>query len=70
MIMANYQDEDSLGEILLGFEDGGVQINKEDSEMFLAYSVLLFICMQHGKCCREEWFGQAMKRWCTTLFVH
>ena len=70
MIMSNYQDEDGFEEILRGFGDGGIQISKEDSEMFLAYSVLLFICMQHAKCCREEWFGRAMKRWCTTLFVH
>ena len=70
MIMSNYQDEDSLEEIRKGFEDSGIQITKEDSEMFLAYSVLLFICMQHAKCYREKWFGQAMKRWCSTLFVH
>ena len=70
MIMSNYQDENSIEEILRGFEDGGIQINKENSEVFLAYSVLLFICMQHARCCREKWFGQAMKRWCTALFVH
>ena len=70
MIMSNYQDEDSLEEILLVFEENGEKINKEDAELFLSYSVLLFICMQHGKCCNEEWFGQAMKRWCATLFIH
>ena len=70
MLMSNYQDPESIEEILRGFEESGEKINKEDAERFLSYSVLLFICMQHGKCYREEWFRQAMKRWCSTIFVH
>ena len=70
MLLSNYTDDDSMKAILCGFESDGKHIKKEDAELFLSYSVLLFICMQHGKCCREEWFGHSMKRWCTTLFIH
>ena len=70
MLISNYPDAGSAEEILRGFAADGEQVSKEDAQVFLSCSVLLLICMQHAKCCREEWFGQAMKRWCSTLFVH
>ena len=70
MLMSNYQDEDAVQEILMGFEESGDAVSETDAKVFLSYSVLLFICMHHDRVFREEWFGQAMKRWCETLFVH
>lgn len=70
MLMSNYQDDESIAELLAGFADAGMPIDPKDAEVFLSYSVLLFITSQHDRFYSEEWFADAMKRWCNTLFTH
>ena len=70
MLMSNYQDDDSVRALLTGFGDSGERVDTSDAEVFLSYSVLLFICAQHDRCFHDAWFEPAMRRWCETLFVH
>ncbi len=70
MLLSNYQDKESISALLKGFAESGETVSAADAQVFLSYSVLLFVCAQHDRFFREEWFGAAMYRWCTTLFVH
>lgn len=69
MILSNYHDEESRKKVLNGFQKAGVEIHPMDAEIFLAYSILLFICVQHHKVYKEEWFADTLKQWCEE-FVH
>lgn len=69
-LMSNYQNDDVIAEILAGFTDSGITIDKTDTDIFNSYSILLFICAQHGRFYRDDWFASAMTRWCTTSFIH
>ena len=40
------------------------------ADIFLSFSVLLFICTQHEHVYQEEWFKGALAIWCETLFIH
>ena len=70
MLLSNYQEKGTIASLLNGFAKSGEQVDAAEAEVFLSYSVLLFICSQQDRFFHEEWFGDAMKRWCTTLFVH
>lgn len=70
MLMSNYRDDESCQKLLDGFDKAGVKIDATDADIFLSYSVLLFICSHHNKVFREEWFGNALKMWCENMFVH
>lgn len=70
MLMSNYQDDESCRKVLEGFAKCGSVIDPEEADIFLSYSVLLFICTQHEKVYKEEWFAGALNRWCKELFFH
>lgn len=40
------------------------------ADIFLSFSVLLFICTQHEHVYQEEWFKGALAMWCENLFIH
>ena len=70
MIQSNYKKEEDCLIVLDGFRQGGENVDKTDASLFLSLSVLLFICAQHAKYCNEQWFQDAVKRWCKDLFTH
>ena len=70
MILSNYHDDESGKKLLAGFKKAGHLVHSADADIFLAYSVLLFICVQHNKVHKEEWFENALNEWCKELFVH
>lgn len=70
MLMSNYQDEDSCKRLLKGFSKAGEEIDATDADIFLAYSILLFICTHHNRVYREAWFRNALGMWCERLFIH
>ena len=45
-------------------------IDETDALLCLSLSVLLFIGAQHAKYYHEQWFRDAMARWCKDLFTH
>lgn len=70
MAMSNYQDENSCVMLLEGIAACGMRVDRADADLFLSYSVLLFICAQHDRFHAETWFQEAMDRWCGELFIH
>ena len=70
MLLSCYQDDADIATVLEGVALAGETVDAADAELFLAYSVLLFICAQHNRFYAEEWFPEAIKRWCATLFIH
>ena len=70
MIQANYQKEEDCLSVLDGLCQGGEMVDRSDAALFLSLSVLLFICTQHAKYHNEQWFKDAVARWCKDLFTH
>ena len=70
MLMSNYQDEDSCKRLLEGFSKAGEEIDATDADIFLVFSILLFICTHHNRVYREAWFRNALGMWCESLFLH
>ena len=70
MILSDYQKEEDHRNVLEGFRQGGEEIDKLDAKLFLSLSVLMFICAQHEKYHGEQWFQDAITRWCRDLFTH
>ena len=70
MLISCYQDDADIATVLEGVALAGEAVDAADAELFLAYSVLLFICAQHNRFYAEEWFAGALQRWCETLFIH
>ena len=70
MLLSNYRDSESCEKVLEGFRKAGEEIDPTDADIFLSYSVLLFICAQHNHVYQEEWFKEALTMWCESLFIH
>ena len=70
MILSNYQKDEDRKNVLEGFRQGGEAVDEWDAALFLSLSVLLFIGAQHSKYHREQWFQDAVARWCQDLFTH
>lgn len=70
MLMSNFYDDESCQELLSGFRKSRQIIDPRDADIFLSYSVLLFICSQHHRIYREEWFKESLNYWCDNLFIH
>lgn len=68
MIASNYNNDKDLVKILEGVRQGNEIISKKDAEIFLAFSVLLFIGAQHNRNFQEEWFIDGMRRWTENIF--
>lgn len=70
MIHANYTDIESRKEVSESFRQSGGYVDEADAEIFLSLSVLLFMGSQHTRFHSEQWFKDAVVRWCETLFTH
>lgn len=69
MMMSQMKDKELRGYIKQGYEqisDREVPVAYIDA--FFALSVLLYVCCQHNKVWQEDWFPQAVNRWCITIF--
>lgn len=70
MLASNYGSSEQRKAVCDGYTaTSGTQIDPHHIDVFLAVSILLFIASQHERYHQEEWFGQAMDRWCDTCFA-
>lgn len=72
-----------IGMLLTAFEDKAIRnrikgayekamdctIPTDYIEAFFAFGVILYIACQHPKVSREDWFGKALDRWCSSIFA-
>lgn len=70
MIASNYESEDCQRSVCEGYaRASGIEVDMHHLDAFFSMSVLLFISAQHGRFHGEEWFGEAMDRWCDGCFA-
>lgn len=69
MMISQFKDKNIRKAIKLGYEmESNILIPIRHIDAFFAFNVLLYICSQHDKAYKEDWFSKAMKRWCNTIF--
>ncbi|MCI8350844.1 MAG: phosphotransferase [Oscillospiraceae bacterium] len=70
MAAFNFQEPEQREQVRRSYEAaGGVEIPRHHLDAFGAFSILLFLSAQHDKVWREDWFREAMARWCETEFA-
>ena len=70
MMMTNFSDKKIRNFIKMGYEqESGKEVPVRYIDALFAFCVLLFICSQHEKASKEEWFSGAIGRWCNTIFT-
>lgn len=69
-LLCQFPKHEEQRSILLGYEKFiGYHTELYDIEPYYALQILLYIVCQHTKIYMERWFQNAMKRWCSTVFV-
>lgn len=69
MMMSNFNDKKIRSFIKMGYEqESGQEVPVCYIDAFFAFCVLLYICSQHDKAYKEDWFLGAINRWCNTIF--
>lgn len=50
-------------------EESGLTLDQHAVDCFIALSTLLFITCQHSRFAGQDWFDDALNRWCSTMFL-
>lgn len=70
MLMSNLSDKKIRSIVKVGYEEViGHEVPICYIDAFFAFGVLLYICSQHEKGFKEDWFSGAINRWCNTIFT-
>ncbi len=68
-LCANFRDKTYRREVIKGYEkQTNVKVATDVVEVFFAFGVILYICTQHNRVYKEEWFANALARWENTIW--
>jgi len=70
MMMSQFKDKKIRWCIKQGYEqESNKEVPAPFIDAFFALGVLLYICCQHNRVWKEDWFSETINRWCNTIFI-
>jgi len=70
MMMSQFKDKKIRWCIKQGYEqESKKEVPAPFIDAFFALGVLLYVCCQHNRVWKEDWFSEAINRWCNTIFI-